>query len=87
MGQSPCGHDPVPWPSLAGDHEPEEDGSRSTGLNHTAPPARLTTVGRAPYQYSEKVNGIASFQLYHSKCGIYSNAKILTSICFMLIIN
>lgn len=74
--------------SLAGDREPEdEDGSRSPWLNHAAPPPQLTTAGRTPYQYSEKVNGIASFQLDHRKCGIYSNAKILTSICFMLIIN
>lgn len=57
------------------------------GLHHAAPPPRLTTAEHTPYQYNEKVNGIASFQLYHSKCGIYSDAKILTSICFMLIIN
>jgi len=59
----------------------------AAGLNHTAPPPRLTTAGRTPYHHSEKVNGIASFQLHHSKCGIYSDAKILTSICFMPIIN
>lgn len=65
----------------------EEDGSRSAGPSRAAPAPRLTTAGCAPYQYSGKVNGIASFRLYHSKRGIYSDAKILTSICFMLIIN
>lgn len=81
----------MPRLSLTGDRKPkeeeEEDGSRSAGLNQAAPPPQLTTVGRTPYQYSGKVNGIAAFQLCHSKCGIYSDAKILTSICFMLIIN
>lgn len=47
----------------------------------------MAMAGHAPYQHSRKVNGIASFQLCHGKCGIYSHAKTLTSNCFMLVIN